>query len=145
MEKSMRFNVEECIFFMLARANQAGARYWTKCLKELKLTAVQAMVISFLGDKDIATSKEVSRETGLDAATLTGVLDRLEASGYIQRRPHPDDRRAIFIILTEQGLETVSRIRKKAVPANADFLSALNDSEKKEFRRMLRLVRQAQA
>lgn len=141
----MRFNVEDCIFFMLARANQAGTRYWTKCLKDLKLTAVQAMTLSFLGDKDIVTSKEVSRETGLDAATLTGVLDRLELSGYIERKPHPKDRRAIYISLTAHGLEAVSLIRKKAVPANTDFLSALSDSEKKEFRRMLRLVRQGQS
>ena len=139
-EKNIK--ASNCIFFMLARASQSGARYWTKCLKDLKLTAVQAMVISFLGENDMVTSKELSGETGLDAATLTGVLDRLESSGYVERKPHPTDRRAMYISLTGQGLEIMSLIRKKAVPANMDFLSALSDSEKKEFRRLLRLVRQ---
>lgn len=130
-----------CIFFMLARASQAGTRYWTNCLKDLNLTAVQAMVINFLGEKDKVTSKELTKETGLDAATLTGIIDRLKSSGYIDRKPHSTDRRAVNISLTDQGREIMQDIRKRALPANMDFLSSLNDEEKKIFRQMLRIVR----
>lgn len=133
--------VEDCIFFMLARANQAGARYWTSCLSDLNLTAVQAMVLNFLGEKDTATSKELSERTGLDGATLTGVLDRLKASGLIERRPHPSDRRAIHICLTSAGRDIIKPIRKKLDNANKDFLVALSDEEKNELRRLLRSVR----
>ena len=135
--------IEDCIFFMLARANQAGARYWTSCLVDLNLTAVQAMVLNFLGWEDKSTAKEISEQTGLDSATLTGVLDRLEASGFIERRPHQTDRRAIHICLTSSGRNVIPSIRKKMDTANREFLSALSDKEKNQLRRLLQSVRYA--
>ena len=137
----MSLRVEDCIFFMLARAQQAGARYWTSCLTELNLTAVQAMVINFLGQEDTTTARAVSDRTGLDAATLTGVLDRLETSGWIERPRHPSDRRAIHICLTQAGREMVPRIREKMAQANQDFLAKLSAKEQREFRRLLGIVR----
>ena len=137
----MPLRVEDCIFFMLARAQQAGGRFWTQALADTNLTAVQAMVLNFLGQEDSTTARELSERTGLDTATLTGVLDRLEASGWIERRRHPSDRRAIHICLTGPGREMVPRIRKKMEKANRDFLVVLSEEEQKEFRRLLRAVR----
>lgn len=137
----MPLKVEDCIFFMMARAQQAGVRYWTQALADTGLTAVQAMVLNFLGQADSTTAKELSERTGLDTATLTGVIDRLETSGWIERRRHPSDRRAIHICLTGQGREIVPRIRKKMEKANRDFLSGLSENEQNEFRRLLRNVR----
>lgn len=134
-------NVEECIFFMLARANQAGTRYWNNCLTDMNITAVQAMVLNFLGHQDSVTSKELSERSGLDSATLTGVLDRLEASGLTERRPHPKDRRAIQVCLTFDGRDMVPRIQERLDRANQTFLAALSTEEQNEFRRMLRAVR----
>lgn len=139
----MPIRVEDCIFFMLARAQQAGVRYWTQALTDTGLTAVQAMVLNFLGQEDSTTARELSERTGLDTATLTGVIDRMEASGWIERRRHPSDRRAIHICLTDQGREMVPRVRKKMQKANGDFLAALDDKEQREFRRLLRMVRNA--
>jgi DNA-binding MarR family transcriptional regulator len=34
---------------------------------------------------------------------MTKLLDRLESKGLLQRRPHPDDRRAVMIELTDEG------------------------------------------
>jgi DNA-binding MarR family transcriptional regulator len=105
----MPINVDDCIFFLLARASQAGTRFWTNCLADMNLTAVQAMVLNFLGHQDEVTSRQLSERTGLDGATLTGVLDRLEKSGMIQRQKHPNDRRAIHICLTPKGLNEPDR------------------------------------
>ena len=139
----MPLNVEDCIFFMLAKANQAGTRYWTNCLTDMNLTAVQAMVLNFLGRQDTVTSRELGERTGLDGATLTGVLDRLETSGLIERQRHPKDRRAIHICLTPDGCARVPRIQEKLDRANRDFLGALSPNEQKELRRLLRTVRTA--
>ncbi len=141
----MPARVEDCIFFLLARAQQAGVRFWTQALADTNLTAVQAMVLNFLGQEDSTTARELSERTGLDTATLTGVIDRLEASGWIERRRHPSDRRAIHICLTDQGREIVPRIRKKMEKANRDFLAVLGDREQNELRRLLRAVRNVDA
>ncbi len=134
-------NVKDCIFFMLAKANQAGTRYWSHRLTDLNLTAVQAMVLNFLGQQEMVTSKELGERTGLDSATLTGVLDRLETSGLIERQRHPKDRRAICIGLTPNSRTMVPRIQERLDEANRDFLSGLSHKDRNELRRLLRAVR----
>jgi DNA-binding MarR family transcriptional regulator len=133
---------EECIFFQLAKANQGGVRFWGQRVAGLNLTATQAMVLRFLIDRDEVSSSELGSRTELDSATLTGVLDRLEAAGIVERRPNPTDRRAIHIHLTEKGRGAGKEVSKLVRVANAEFLGGLSPSEEKELRRLLDKVRQ---
>lgn len=133
---------DECIFFQLAKANQAGSRFWFKKLSDLHLTAVQGMVIRFLYDDDRLTSSELGRKTDLDSATLTGVLDRLEAGGFVERRQNPEDRRSIRIHLTEKGRTTGEKVAQLMDEANREFLNGFNASEEVALRSLLTRIRQ---
>lgn len=133
---------EECIFFQLAKANQAGSRFWLKKLSDLHLTAVQGMVIRFLYDNDRLTSSELGKKTALDSATLTGVLDRLEAGGFIERRQNPEDRRSIRIHLTQKGRTTGEKVAQLMDEANTEFLHGFNASEEVALRSLLNRIRQ---
>lgn len=137
----MTIDIDQCIFFMLARASQAGTRFWNSCLTDLNITAVQAMVLNFLGQEDKVTSGRLSERTGLDGATLTGVLDRLEQSGLIHRQRHPMDRRALQITLSGEGRNKAALIQDRLGKANRDFMAMLSDDDQKAFRRMLHAVR----
>ncbi len=66
-----------------------------------------------------------------------GMVDRLEASGMIERRAHPNDRRVNNIFLTDTGRKVVSRMRKLTLTANEDMLDGLN---KKEFKAAVSLL-----
>jgi DNA-binding MarR family transcriptional regulator len=138
-EESM--NAEDCIFFQLAKANQAGSRFWLKKVSALDLTAVQGMVIRFLYDNDCLTSSELGKKADLDSATLTGVLDRLAAGGFIERRQNLEDRRSIRIHLTEKGTATGEKVAKLMEEANTDFLREFNASEEVALRSLLIKVR----
>lgn len=80
----------------------------------------------------------MGERSGLDPAALIGVPDRLVTSGLVERRPHPNDRRAVCICLTLNGRDRVCLIREKLERANNDFLVTLNDAEQAELRRFLR-------
>ena len=134
---------EECIFFQLAKASQAGTRFWIKRVSSLGLTAVQGVVIRFLHDNDRQTSSELGRKTDLDSATLTGVIDRLEAAGFVQRRQNPDDRRSIRIHLTEKGRATGEKVAQLMEEANREFLREFNVSEEVALRSLLSKVRES--
>ncbi len=138
----MSWKIEDCIFFQLAKASQAGLRFWSNKATEHKVTAVQALILNSLYDCDQITSKDLGKRTTLDSATLTGVLDRLEKGGFIKRRQHPDDRRAIRVCLTEKGKETGRSLHEVAITANKDFLKALTDKEQDTLRALLRKVRE---
>jgi len=87
------------------------------------------------------TSSELGARTELDSATLTGILDRLEAAGIAERKPNPTDRRAIRIHLTERGKEVGKEVSRLMGLANAEFLEGLNPSEVKELKRLLAKIR----
>jgi DNA-binding MarR family transcriptional regulator len=138
----MKMRGEDCIFFQLAKAAQAGSRFWSQKVAALNLTATQAMVVRFLFDRDEVTSSELGSRADLDSATLTGILDRLEAAGIAERKPNPTDRRAIHIHLTEKGKEVGKEVSRLMGLANAEFLGGMNSSEEKELKRLLVKVRE---
>lgn len=134
-------NANECIFFQLAKANQRAARFWGKQIEHLKVTPVQGMLLNFLYEEDRVTSNNLGERTQLDSATLTGIIDRLEAIQLVERKPNPLDRRAILLCLTEKGRALALRLRKIMEQANRKFLSSLNEAEEDTFRSLIRKVR----
>jgi DNA-binding MarR family transcriptional regulator len=137
----MTMKAEECIFFQLSKASQRGARFVSQKVACLNLTAVQAMVMRFLHDRDEITSAELGVRTDLDSATLTGILDRLESAGLVERLPHPDDRRAILVHLTTKGQETGSQVVKFIEEANTEFVRGLSGEEERTLRSTLTKIR----
>lgn len=132
---------EDCIFFQLSKASQKGARFWSQKVACLNLTAVQAMVMRFLHDRDEITSAELGVRTDLDSATLTGILDRLESAGLVARLPNPDDRRSIRVHLTARGRETGLQVVKFMEEANAEFVKGLSGEEERSLRSTLQKIR----
>jgi MarR family transcriptional regulator, organic hydroperoxide resistance regulator len=135
-------NLDECIFFLLAKCSQTGSRFWAQKVAPLGVTAVQAMVLGFLSEEDLVSSRQLGERTVLDSATLTGILDRLEGVGYIQRRSNPEDRRAIVIGLTAKGKEVADIIRILVEEANREFLAGLSKEEEAMLRGLLKRLKQ---
>lgn len=130
-------HAEDCIFFQLARAGRAGIRYWQREVASLGVTAVQAAALVRLAEQDDVPSAHLGRRLQLDSASLTGLLDRLAAAGHIERRPDPDDRRAIRVVLTADGQATAHRLRPLMVDANRRFLAGLSGEEAAHLRSLL--------
>ncbi len=73
-------------------------------LEEVGLTVPQAMVLHTLAAADERLSaRELGRECDMLASTMTGVVDRLEQQGYVQRERDDHDRRVVWINLTPAG------------------------------------------
>ena len=133
--------VEDCIFFQLAKTSQAATRFWGRQVARFNVTAVQAMVLNFLFDEDKVPSRRLGERTKLDSATLTGILDRLEAMELVERKPHPEDRRAILVCLTGKGKKLAGQLRKIVEHANREFLQTLTAKEEAAFKSLLNKVR----
>ncbi|HWV86348.1 MAG TPA: MarR family transcriptional regulator [Capillimicrobium sp.] len=72
--------------------------------------AAEANALGCFGAEDARRVGDLVRATGQRPSTLTGVLDRLEAAGHVDRRPDPADRRAVLAVLTPQGREARDRV-----------------------------------
>jgi DNA-binding MarR family transcriptional regulator len=129
---------DQCIFFQLAKAGQAAAKFLTCRLTDAHVTAAQGMVLGFLRENDQVTSRELGERVMLDSATLTGILDRLEKASLLEKKTHPEDRRALSVSLTEQGRQLTENLIALAEKANQDFLEPLTSEEQLILRLLLK-------
>jgi len=128
---------QDCIFFCLSNVGKKAGRYWKDHVAPFGVTGVQAMVLNFLRDEDGVSSVELGNRAALDSATLTGVLDRLEATELILRRANEGDRRAISVCLTEKGRELAELTTTMIAEANRKYLKNLTSEEVIILRRLL--------
>jgi DNA-binding MarR family transcriptional regulator len=134
--------IEDCIFYQLSKANQAAARFLSEKLAPTGVTSVQGVVLNFLSDEDGITSRQLGERTKLDSATLTGLLDRLEAMELVERQPHPADRRAISICLTKTGKKVAGDVHRIILAANRELLSRFGVQEERGLKTMLKRIHQ---
>src|SRR3990172_12426271 len=98
-------DVRHHICFNLGRAMRRVAGYYESRLAPFGLTPQQFFVFNALWLGDGITLKDLSERVFLDSSTLTGIIDRTEAAGFVERQTHPEDRRALRIILTGKARE----------------------------------------
>jgi DNA-binding MarR family transcriptional regulator len=82
------------------------------------LTMTQFDVIATLGNQPPMTCKELGEKTLVTKGTLTGVLERLESKGILERKLNPDDARSQMIGLTPEG----QKLFEKVFPAHISHL-----------------------
>lgn len=86
------------------------------------------------------TPAELADRTGVTRATITGLVDTLEAAGFVTRTPHPDDRRMMSVGLTKRGEKLLVRILPAHFRRMAWLMEPLSEKERKTFVRLLTKV-----
>lgn len=95
--------VDEMLCFSLYAANHAFTRVYKPLLDPLGLTYPQYLAMISLWTTDNQTVGGLGEHVGLESSTLTPLLKRLEALGYVSRRRDGDDERVVRIRLTDEG------------------------------------------
>lgn len=75
-------------------------------LAQLGLTQSRAHVLWELHHKGPTTQRALADVIRVSARNITGLVDALVATGFVTRQPHPTDRRAVLVTLTEHGAKT---------------------------------------
>ena len=95
--------VEDCISFLIGKAGQQVARRAREKLAAHGVTPTQYAILKVLWERDGLSGAELTGRLLIDSATVTGVVDRLQAAGLLERRPHGEDRRVHSLCLTGPG------------------------------------------
>jgi DNA-binding MarR family transcriptional regulator len=81
-------------------------------LGEQGLTPARTHLLWELFHRGPSTHRVLADALGVSARNVTGLVDGLEETGYVTREPHPDDRRAALVTLTEDGTEVMTQMQK---------------------------------
>lgn len=118
---------------------------WAQMERELGKAGHELNFSQFMTLKELARGNasvtELARVAQLNPGAMTRLLDKLEASGLVQRIADPADRRALKIHLTEQGLAIWRDINQCGERVHARALAGLSDGERSELARLLIHVR----
>jgi len=85
----------------------------------LRLSAAQCHVLRHLEPGTPVPMRRVAEALGCDASNVTGIVDRLEARGLLERRAATHDRRVRVVVITRRGADVRARLvaRLNAPPA----------------------------
>lgn len=78
-----------------------------RLMKHYGITVAQVVCLYEIHEKGAHTLSRLSRNVHLSASTLVGIVDRLEEKGLVKRTRDTEDRRAIFIGITNKGRKFV--------------------------------------
>jgi DNA-binding MarR family transcriptional regulator len=95
---------------LLAEAYQAFERLSGRHVRELGLTPAQFDIVATLGNTPGMPFRELGERTLITKGTLTGVVDRLEARGLVERVASDVDRRSVTVRLTPAGDREFRRV-----------------------------------
>lgn len=110
------------ICFAVYSAAHAFNRVYKPLLDKLGLTYPQYLVMLVLWERDGVPVKVIGERLFLDSGTLTPLLKRLEAAGFIKRTRGTRDERQVLIALTPKG--EALREKARAVPQSILAASA---------------------
>ncbi len=85
-------------------------------------------------------ASELAEHAGVTKQTITSLLDGLEKDGFVNRMPHPQDRRSVMIQLTAAGSQLLERVMPGMYRKQVEMLKDLSREEQRQLTRLLRKV-----
>jgi len=117
--------LSDFLCFAVYSANLAFGKAYKPILEELGLTYTQYVTIIALWEEDNQTVSGLGEKLFLESNTLTPMLKKLEAMGYLERQRDPEDERQVRVSLTKTG----RRLREKALKMDLTDATGLAPDE----------------
>ncbi len=130
------YRLDDQIGFILRQVSQRHAVIFADLMVG-GLTPTRFAVLAKLFEYGAMAQNQLGRKTAMDAATIKGVVDRLEARGLVEIRQDPKDGRKRAIGLTDKSREMMSAIIPLGVEISDKTLEPLDVAERDELLRLL--------
>lgn len=111
--------------------------HFTAEVTDLSLSPIQARTLLCIDPQRPATMSEVAQELGCGPSNITGLIDKLEARGLVERRASKDDRRIRTVSLTRKGLGLRGRLAERLAQP-APWMLSLSSRDQRQLVEILR-------
>jgi len=105
----------------------------SKELTRDNISFAQFFLLGYLATSKDLTMTDIARKMGHSTAAATGLVDRLEKLGYMERTHAVHDRRKVMVRITSRGMALVSRLRGELQTQIADAMSEAKTEDAMEF------------
>ena len=132
--------LKECINFLLSTAQHNVFQYLSVKLSSLGITPSQYSVLSCLWGRSHASPKQLAEILGIETSTVSGLLDRLQKNGLIDRIVNSEDRREVQVIATQKGRDLEKPVTVIIDDMNKEVLKTFTQDEIDKLKSMLRII-----
>jgi DNA-binding MarR family transcriptional regulator len=131
---------DDRLIYLVFTAQQRLRNYLKNILvKEgIKITPAQAGILALLLEKNGRTMTELSQALSIDNSTITGLVDRLENAGFLQRQPKTEDRRISMIYITPEGDREIRKAITTLKKVNEEIKLGFSADDMVIFKRILK-------
>ena len=119
--------------FMLSDVARLMRRRFDQKARGLGLTRAQWQALAHLARQEGINQSGLAESLEIEPITLCRLIDRMEAAGWVERRPDPGDRRARLLFLTDQAQPIFAKMRAIAEDIYAEALYGLPDGTRERM------------
>jgi MarR family transcriptional regulator for hemolysin len=129
------------VLFQLSDVARTMRTYIDQRAREHGMTRAQWGVLLRLERQEGMTQAEMAESLEIQPISLVRLIDRLCQHGLVERRPHPRDRRANRLYLTEKGRTTYTHLVPLGREVASELLAELNEADVADLLQKLLLIR----
>lgn len=138
----MAFNHKKSISLRITQAARAQRTYSAKLLSEIGLHPGQETVLKSLNKEDGQSMSQLASELGVRPPTVTKMINRLSAQGYVERRASKTDGRQSHVYLSAAGIALLGEIDKAWKSLEKTSMKGIDDKDRKMMRKLLKQIEQ---
>jgi DNA-binding MarR family transcriptional regulator len=132
--------LDQRIPFLLSQLGAYIADDFKQRLAPLSVHPRTNAVLVALAGNDGQSQRQLSARLGVHRNVMVSLIDTLERQGLVQRRPHPDDRRAFAVTLTAKARDLLPALEEQSDAIEDEVTAALSPEERADLLRMLQRV-----
>lgn len=133
---------QEAALSIVRTSDQLQIRF-ARLFREYGLTPSQYNVLRILrGEGKPLPILEIANRTITVVPGITGLIDRLEQAGFVNRLRCEKDRRVIYVALTDQAIKTLADLDKPLLALHRNLLGHVSSSDLKDLIRLLEKIRE---
>jgi len=123
------FVLDDFLPYQLAVLASRVSRDYAKLYQQhFDISISEWRVVAHLSQSGAVSVREIHRKVDMDKSKVSRAASRLEAAGYITKRPHQGDRRLVELALTDRGRAMIEEIAPLARRFEADVMAELGES-----------------
>ncbi len=128
--------------FALVKLCKLYFNYLNSLFTEVGLYEGQHHTLLQLWHNDGLPQAELTKRLGVEPASVSKAVERMEAAGFVQRRPDPQDARANCIFLTDKGRSLEEPVKRILAESEERLLANMSPEERLLLRRLLLQMRE---
>ncbi|MDR0214527.1 MAG: MarR family winged helix-turn-helix transcriptional regulator [Comamonas sp.] len=129
--------LESLLGYNARRASLSLVGVFVKCMEGFDLKIVEFSLLSLVGGNPGITSRQLCQQLDVLPPNMVGMIEVMTRRGFLERRPHPRDGRAMGLYLTEAGRALVDQAEPQLKASESAAVSHLSAEEQQQLLSLL--------